>query len=136
MISFSAKLDKSFPRGIHIGESTAVSFGAVILAHDYSRGLHVHTRIGDRCMIAANSFIFPGVTIGDECIVAPGSVVVKDVPSNTLVMGNPARAIEQGIETGRWGRLVRDGIKPVPAPASRSGRKRVDAGDPSLLQNA
>ena len=33
-ISYSAKLDKSYPRGIHIGEGTAINFGAVIMTHD------------------------------------------------------------------------------------------------------
>src|SRR5277367_6854439 len=37
-ISFSAKLDKSYPSGIHIGESTAVNFGACVLTHDTPRG--------------------------------------------------------------------------------------------------
>jgi acetyltransferase-like isoleucine patch superfamily enzyme len=108
MISLSAKLDLTYPRGIHIGESTAVSFGAVVLSHDYTRGIHLNTRIGNRCQIGAHSFIMPGVTIGDECIVAPASVVMKDLPPNTLAAGNPARSIERGIRTGRWGRLLRD----------------------------
>jgi acetyltransferase-like isoleucine patch superfamily enzyme len=117
MISFSAKIDKTYPRGIHIGRSTAVNFGAVILAHDYTRSLHVDTWIGDRCQIGANTMIMPGVRIGDECIVAPGSVVLKDVPSNTLVAGNPARAIDRGIRTGRWGIIARDDNSEVPAAA-------------------
>jgi acetyltransferase-like isoleucine patch superfamily enzyme len=108
MISLSARLDRTYPRGIHIGHSSAVNFGAVVLAHDYTRDLHTNTYIGDRCQIGANSFIMPGVTIGDEVIVAPGSVVVTDVASNTIVAGNPARAIERGIRTGRWGKLIRD----------------------------
>lgn len=108
MISLSAKLDRTYPRGIHIGESSAVNFGAVILSHDYTRAMHVHTHIGNRCQIGAHSFIMPGVTIGDECIVAPASVVMKDLPPNTLAAGNPARSIERGIRTGRWGRLIRD----------------------------
>jgi serine acetyltransferase len=61
--------------------------------------------------------IMPGVRIGDECIVAPGSVVLKDVPSNTLVAGNPARAIDRGIRTGRWGIIARDDNSEVPAAA-------------------
>jgi acetyltransferase-like isoleucine patch superfamily enzyme len=106
MISFSATLDRTYPRGIHIGRSTAVNFGAVILAHDYTRTLHTDTWIGERCQIGAHSFIMPGVTVGDGCIVAPGSVVLKDIPPNTLVAGNPARAMERDIKTGRWGILL------------------------------
>ncbi len=108
MISLSARMDKTFPRGIHIGRSSAVNFGAVVLAHDYTRDMHVNTYIGERVQIGACSFIMPGITIGDEVIVAPGSVVMKDVPSNTIVAGNPARPLERGIRTGRWGKLIRD----------------------------
>jgi acetyltransferase-like isoleucine patch superfamily enzyme len=106
MISFSATLDRTNPRGVHIGRSSAVSFGAVVLAHDYTRALSTDTWIGERCQIGAHSMIMPGVTVGDGCIVAPGSVVLKDVPPGTLVAGNPARSIERGIRTGRWGILL------------------------------
>ncbi len=106
-ISFSARLDKSYPRGIHIGEGTAVNFGACILTHDTPRGLHVHTWIGKECNIGANSLIMPGVRVGDNCVVAAASVVMKDVPSNCLVAGNPARIMEKGIQTGRLGIINR-----------------------------
>ncbi|MGA8583274.1 MAG: acyltransferase [Roseiarcus sp.] len=101
MISFSAKLDTSYPGGVHIGESSAVSFRASILSHDYTRRLHLHTYIGKECQIGAHSIIMPGVRIGDNCVVAVASVVMKDVPPNSLVSGNPARIIEKGIQTGR-----------------------------------
>jgi len=120
MISFSARMDKTYPRGVHIGTSTAVNFGAVILAHDYTRGMHVDTHIGSRCQIGAHSFIMPGVTIGDECVIAPASVVMKDVPPNTLMAGNPARAIERGIRTGRWGCLIRAELAQAPDAAMAS----------------
>lgn len=106
-ISYSAKLDKNYPRGIHIGEGTAVNFGACVLAHDTVRGLHVDTWIGKECNIGANSMILPGVRIGDNCVVAAASVVMKDVPSNCLVAGNPARIMEKGIQTGRLGIMRR-----------------------------
>lgn len=119
MISFSAKLDKTYPRGVHIGESSAVNFGAVILCHDYPRGLYLDTRIGRQCNIGAHSFIFPGVTIGDNSVVAAGSVVMKDVPPNTLVAGNPARMMEKDIRTGRWGVMIRT-VEPAPQDAAAS----------------
>ncbi|HVY16345.1 MAG TPA: sugar O-acetyltransferase [Rhodopila sp.] len=43
--------------------------------------------------IATSATIIGGVTIGENSVVAAGSVVTKDVPPNTLVGGNPARAI-------------------------------------------
>jgi acetyltransferase-like isoleucine patch superfamily enzyme len=106
-ISFSAKLDKTCPRGVHIGESTAINAGACILTHDYPRGLAAVTCIGKQCNIGPRSIIMPGVKIGDNCVVAAGSVVVKDAPANCLVAGNPARIIERGIETGPLGVISR-----------------------------
>ena len=111
MISLSARLDKTYPKGIHIGNSTAINFDAVILTHDFTRRMHLNTYIGDRCQIGARCIIMPGVTIGDECAVAAGSVVIKDIPANTIVAGNPARPIEKGMRLGRWGSQP---IVPVP----------------------
>ncbi|MED4799432.1 sugar O-acetyltransferase [Bacillus atrophaeus] len=51
--------------------------------------------IGDNVWIGGRVIINPGVTIGHNAVIASGSVVIKDVPDNTLVGGNPARAIRQ-----------------------------------------
>lgn len=45
--------------------------------------------------IGANSTILPGVVIGVGALVGAGSVVVRDVPANAVVVGNPARTIGQ-----------------------------------------
>jgi acetyltransferase-like isoleucine patch superfamily enzyme len=60
-------------------------------------GYKVATRpvsIGRRCWIGFNSAIMKGVTIGDEAIVAANSMVIADVPPQTLVAGNPARPVK------------------------------------------
>jgi len=49
--------------------------------------------IGNNVWIGENAFIQRGVTIGDGSIVAENSVVIKDVPENVVVFGNPARVI-------------------------------------------
>ena len=54
--------------------------------------------IGDRVWVGKNVLILKGVTIGDGAIIAAGSVVVKDVPSKTLVAGNPAKVIKENVE--------------------------------------
>lgn len=110
LISMKANLDRTFPRGIHIGEGSAVSFDAVILTHDYIRALHLHTRIGRYCQIGARSVIMPGLTIGDHVVIGAGSVVTKDVPPGCVVVGNPGRVIRTGITTGLWGRISDPGI--------------------------
>ena len=43
--------------------------------------------------VGANSTLLPGVTIGREAFVATGSIVTRDVPDETLVMGSPARPV-------------------------------------------
>lgn len=45
--------------------------------------------------IGANATILPGITIGSGAMVGAGAVVTKNVPPNTLVVGNPARQIRE-----------------------------------------
>lgn len=104
-ISLKANLDLTNPRGIHIGEGTYVTFNVVVLAHDMSRVLHTDTYIGKNCFIGAHAIIMPGVRIGDQCIIGSGSVVTKDVPAQSVVVGNPAKVVRSGIRTIRWGIL-------------------------------
>ena len=49
--------------------------------------------IGDDCWIGGGVIISPGITIGDRCIVGAGAVVTKDIPSDTIVVGNPAKPV-------------------------------------------
>lgn len=49
--------------------------------------------IGNDVWIGGSSVINPGVTIGNNVVIASGSVVVKDVPDNTVVGGNPAKIL-------------------------------------------
>ena len=44
-----------------------------------------------------------GIRVGDNSVVGAGSVVIADVPPNSIVAGNPAKIIRSGVETGRWG---------------------------------
>lgn len=47
-------------------------------------------RIGDDCWLGGGVTVCPGVTIGDRCIIGAGSVVVHDIPDDSLAVGNPA----------------------------------------------
>ena len=56
-----------------------------------------NVRIGNNVWIGGNVTILPGVTIGDNCTIGAGSVVTKDIPSNSIAYGNPckvARSLE------------------------------------------
>lgn len=106
IISRRANLDRNVnPGGIHIGEYTCVT-GALILTHDACRKMKVDTYVGDRCFLGANCIIMPGVRIGNEVIVGAGAVVTKDVPSNCIVVGNPAVILKEGISCGNYGVLI------------------------------
>ncbi len=102
-ISLKANLDRTYPRGVIIGEGSYLAFGATILCHDMSRNIAQDVRIGKNCFIGAHSIILPGVTIGDQVVVAAGAIVTKDVESNTIVAGNPAKPIKTHITTKKWG---------------------------------
>ncbi len=51
--------------------------------------------IKDNCWIGAGVLILPGVTIGENCTIGAGCVVNKDIPANSLVVGNPCKIIKQ-----------------------------------------
>lgn len=50
--------------------------------------------IGHNVWIGGSVTILPGVTIGDNVTIGAGSVVVKDIPSDSIAVGNPARVIK------------------------------------------
>lgn len=114
-ISKSAIIDRANPRGIHIGNNTRILIDAMVLAHDYSRGLldghrmWLDTYIGDNCVIGGRSMILPGVHIGNHVYVGGGSVVTKSVPDHCLVAGNPARIIRTGTIISDKGQIVESG---------------------------
>lgn len=96
-------IDRLYRKGIHIQENSLIASGVTILSHDHckrvqNQPLLLDTFIGKRCFIAVGATILPGVKIGDEVIVGAGSVVTKDVPSNVIVAGNPARVIRENIK--------------------------------------
>jgi maltose O-acetyltransferase len=109
---------------IHVGDNFYANFDCVILdvcevrigincfmapgVHIYTATHPVHPQercagteygkpvtIGDNVWLGGRCVIVPGVTIGDNVVVAAGAVVVKDVPPNTVVGGNPARVIKE-----------------------------------------
>lgn len=93
----------------------------IVIGDDFlgSVGLHLETgahdpitmvptpqpiHIGNRVWCGINVTILAGVTIGDDVVLGAGSVVCKDIPSNSIAVGVPAKVIKS---------LVRDDSKPL-----------------------
>lgn len=55
--------------------------------------LPVH--IGKNCWIGAGALILPGVSVGDNTVIGAGSVVTKDIPVNSVAVGNPCRVLRE-----------------------------------------
>ena len=99
----------SEPYLIEIGDNVRITDGVAFVTHD--GGIHVlrrnwngHTvlpvadvfgriKVGNNVFVGIRTIIMPGVTIGDNAIIGAGSIVTKDVPSNTVVCGVPAKTV-------------------------------------------
>ena len=97
---FSAdSFDHIYPHLISIGDNTTISSSVMILAHDASPnvvgcGTKVgRVKIGSNVFVGGGSTILCDVTIGDNVIIGASSVVSKDLPSNAVYAGVPARRI-------------------------------------------
>lgn len=57
-------------------------------------------QIGNGCWLGGGVIVLPGVTIGNGSVIGAGSVVTKDIPENSLAVGNPCRVIRKinGVE--------------------------------------
>ncbi|PBB06612.1 maltose acetyltransferase domain-containing protein [Salimicrobium humidisoli] len=113
-----------YGENIHVGEDFFMNFDCVFLdvtkiqfgdRCQVAPGVHIYTAthpldareratgkeygkpvtIGNDVWIGGRAVINPGVSIGNRAVVASGAVVVKDVPADTLVGGNPARIIKE-----------------------------------------
>lgn len=83
---------------IEIGNNVVLS-NCTILAHDASTDFVLKytkvgkVKIGNNVFVGAKAIILPNVKIGDNCIIGAAAVVTKDIPSNSVAVGNPARII-------------------------------------------
>ncbi len=51
-------------------------------------------KVGNDVWIGGNVVVLPGITIGDNVVIGAGSIVTKDIPSNSVAVGNPCRVIK------------------------------------------
>jgi len=96
----------SEPYLISIGDNTTISFDVAFVNHDGGtrviRNLPNQNKetviygkitIGNNCFIGCRTTILPNVKIGDNTIIGAGSIVTKDIPSNSVACGVPCKVI-------------------------------------------
>lgn len=96
----------SEPYLIEIGDKTTVSFDVAFVNHDGGTRvlrnlpgndeqtvIYGTIKIGNNSFIGCRSTILPNVNIGDNVIIGAGSVVNRDIPSNTVAAGIPCKVI-------------------------------------------
>jgi maltose O-acetyltransferase len=98
-IDKSVMVDRHIPKLVIIGDDVVLTQGVSMLTHDASnrvvggKGKAGEVKIGNNVFIGLKSIILCDTRIGDNVIVGAGSVVCKDIPSNEVWAGNPARRI-------------------------------------------
>jgi putative colanic acid biosynthesis acetyltransferase WcaF len=91
---------------VTVGSRVTISQRAHLCAgtHDYTRPemplLKLPIRIGDDAWVCADAFVGPGVTVGDGAVVAARAVALTNVPSWTVVVGNPATFLKARVLQG------------------------------------
>ena len=84
---------------ISIEDNCTICPNVRIIAHDASiKKILGYTKIGKveikkNCFIGDSVIILPGVSIGPNSIVGAGSIVIDDIPANSVAVGNPAKVI-------------------------------------------
>lgn len=88
--------------GIEIGDGSLIGHNTTIatLNHDFNpdKRANLHpspVKIGKNVWIGSDCTILPGVEIGDGAVIGAGSIVTKNIPANSIAVGNPARVIKQ-----------------------------------------
>ena len=77
-----------------VGDDVTIYQGVTLGGVSFEKGKR-HPSVGDRVVIGANATVLGNITIGDDVRVGAGSVVVKDVPHNSTVVGVPGQIIER-----------------------------------------
>jgi UDP-2-acetamido-3-amino-2,3-dideoxy-glucuronate N-acetyltransferase len=86
-------------RGVRIGDNCfigpRVTFTNVLYPKIFRHSKFYDTIVSDNVTIGAGAIILCNITIGEGSFVGAGAVVTRDVPPNTLVVGNPARIVKK-----------------------------------------
>ena len=97
-------IDCSRPYLVEIGDDVRLNYGLTIMTHDFTTMVFKNyygdflpssgkVKIGNNVYFGRNCTVLKGVTIGNNCIIGYGSLVMKDIPDNSVVAGSPAKVI-------------------------------------------
>jgi acetyltransferase-like isoleucine patch superfamily enzyme len=100
----SVSIDLTRPSLIEIGDNVRLNKNITIMTHDggYYALLNKYkefisasgkVKIGNNVYFGRNCSVFKNVTIGDNCIIGNGSIVTKNIPSNSVAVGAPAKVV-------------------------------------------
>lgn len=98
VVLIDCKIDDLFQYLLTIGNHVTIT-GATILTHDAStkRALGVtkcgKVEIGNEVFIGNGAIVLPNTRIGSKVIVGAGTIVSRDIPDNSVVVGNPCRVV-------------------------------------------
>lgn len=92
-------IDRGHEFLVTIGDNVTLASGCRLLTHDgstkkilgYSKVGRID--IGNDVFVGGASIVLPNVRIGNKVIIGAGTIVTKDIPDNSVVVGNPARII-------------------------------------------
>lgn len=97
-------IDMNRPSLIEIGNNVDINDNFTIMTHDFGtyvfRNLYHdfvassgRVKIGSNIYFGRDVTVLKGVTIGDNCIIGLGSIVTRDIPSNSVATGVPCRVV-------------------------------------------
>ena len=85
-------------KGVVIGETSVIGndvvvYQGVTLGGTSTRKVKRHPTLGNNIVVGCGAKILGNITVGDNCQIGANSVVLKDVPANSTVVGIPARIV-------------------------------------------
>lgn len=89
---------------LHLGDRVSIGPGCIFVLSSHANASRIRATmqsmsdeitINNDAWIGAGSIILPGITIGECSVIGAGSVVTKDVPPYTVVVGNPAHFLRK-----------------------------------------